>query len=579
MKIKLARTSGFCMGVKKAMDIALDTAHRKGRPIYTHGPLIHNPQTIELLDTKGIRILQKEDGPSPDGTIIIRAHGISPKKSEEIKDNFGELIDATCPRVKKVQNFIRLHAEKGHTIVIVGDREHPEVEGLMGFSCGRGIAITTPEEVDLIPTERPICVVAQTTQDWSLFDRIAQKIKERFTECKVYNTICQSTHRRQADVLMLSKGVDAMIIVGGKNSANTGRLAQLSASTGTPTFHIETEEELNPEVLSSFRTIGITAGASTPNWMIKKVIGELRKIRPAIRRRGLDHLLHFWEFLIKTNLYVALGAAGLSLTNCLIQGIEPDPKFLLIASLYIFSMHLLNRYTDKAAGKFNDPPRAEFYEENEKIFLPLSILGLILSVVIASWIGSVPFAILLTLTLLGTLYNVRIVPSGWLRSFPYRRLKDIPFSKTLSVAFGWGVVTALIPFLQNPAEISSVTVFAFFLTVALVFVRSAQFDILDIQGDRIVGKETLPIMIGEKKTVRLALVLMVLCALLLFFFAFVGLLPDLGYWLIFGVLYCLFYLFLLWKQPPMETLFFEGLVDGNFIFIGIIALVWKLWQP
>jgi 4-hydroxy-3-methylbut-2-enyl diphosphate reductase len=406
MKIKLARTAGFCMGVKKAMDIALDTAHRRKPPIYTFGPLIHNPQTIDLLHTKGIRILQEEDGSSSDGTVIIRAHGISPQRSEEISKGFAQLIDATCPRVKKVQNIIRLHAARGDTVVIVGDKDHPEVDGLLGFSNGKGIVISTAEEIDGLSSDRPICVVAQTTQDESLFDQISRKIDERFPQSKIYNTICEATHKRQSDVLALAKGVDAMIIVGGKKSANTGRLTQLSASTGTPTFHIETEKELDPELLKPFSTIGITAGASTPNWMIKKIIGKVRQIRPDVRKKGLDRLLHLWEFLIKTHLYVALGAAGLSLTNCLIQGIKPNPKFLLVASLYIFSMHLLYRYTDKAAGKFNDPPRAEFYDEREKIFIPMSILGLLLSVLIASLIGALPLLTILLLILLGTLYNV-----------------------------------------------------------------------------------------------------------------------------------------------------------------------------
>lgn len=563
------------MGVRKAMDIAIEAAHRKRTPIYTFGPLIHNPQAMELLNTKGIRIFKEGDVPCRDGTIIIRAHGVSPEKLKEIENLFGEVIDATCPRVKKVQNIIRLHAEKGFRVVIVGDKDHPEVEGLLGFSRGQGMVIASREEIERIPGGLPLCVVAQTTQDEAIFESIARDIQGRFPMARIFNTICQSTHRRQSDILMLSKEVDAMIVVGGKESANTRRLAQLSASTGKPTYHVESEEELDPLEIGRYSTIGITAGASTPNWMIKKVIGKVRRIRPLKRRTGLDRLFRLWELLIKTNIYLALGAGGLSLATCLMQGIRPYPEYMLVASFYVFSMHLINRYTDKGAGKFNDPIRAEFYEKNQGFFVPVSIAGILLSLFLAFKIGPVPFYVLLILTMLGAIYNVRIIPSKWPGILPYRRLRDIPCSKTLSVAFGWGIVTSILPSLKDMANVSWSALISFLITSTVVFVRSAQFDILDIQGDRIAGKETIPILIGEKYTMNLSIFLTLICAISLMIFAYLGLITSIGYWLIGVMAYLQFCLFLYRERPPMETLHFEGLMDGTFILAGITSLLWK----
>ncbi len=245
IEIRLAETAGFCMGVRRAVDMVLDMAQHKGdRRIFTYGPLIHNPQTVELLKRRGIIPVKDIEGIEEGTTVIIRAHGISPQERDTLKGKGVMIIDATCPRVGRVQSIIKKHAAQDYRIIIVGDAEHPEVDGLLGYAGNRGIVVSSLEDVDRMPAMEKVCVVAQTTQSLDEFRAIVEKIRGRVPETVVFDTICDSTEKRQAEIKELACEMDAVFIVGGRNSANTQRLAQISESMGTPTFHIETAGEI-----------------------------------------------------------------------------------------------------------------------------------------------------------------------------------------------------------------------------------------------------------------------------------------------------------------------------------------------
>jgi 4-hydroxy-3-methylbut-2-enyl diphosphate reductase len=277
MEIKLAKTAGFCMGVRRAVDMALYIAKHKGdEEVYTYGPLIHNPQTIELLKERGIRPVEEIELTGR-GTIIIRAHGISPSETQRLREKGIRIIDATCPKVVHVQSIIRRHASENYTILIIGDRDHPEVEGLMGHTFGQGIIIGSLGEVDRLPDLEKVCVVAQTTQSKDEYAEISERIRKRFPGALIFDTICDSTEKRQSEIKKMAGEMDAIIIIGGRNSANTRRLAKISESCGIPTFHIETVEDLKKIDVSGFGKIGISAGASTPNWVIRQIVKEIEK--------------------------------------------------------------------------------------------------------------------------------------------------------------------------------------------------------------------------------------------------------------------------------------------------------------
>ncbi|MCG6535545.1 MAG: 4-hydroxy-3-methylbut-2-enyl diphosphate reductase, partial [Syntrophales bacterium LBB04] len=279
MSVNLAKTAGFCMGVRRAVDLALDIVQRKGEEnVYTCGPLIHNPQTVELLRTRGIIPADNVadiDVSDRRSTIIIRAHGISPGERGKIESKGVKIVDATCPKVAQVQPIIKKHVSMAYNILIIGDRKHPEVNGLLGYAYGNGIVIGSADKVENLPPMNKVCVVAQTTQNIDEFVEIADMIKKRFLDTVIFNTICNSTEKRQAEVKSLAAAMDAIFIVGGKNSANTKRLTKISELQGKPTFHIETAEELEKIPINRYERIGVSAGASTPNWILNFVVDSL----------------------------------------------------------------------------------------------------------------------------------------------------------------------------------------------------------------------------------------------------------------------------------------------------------------
>jgi 4-hydroxy-3-methylbut-2-enyl diphosphate reductase len=350
MGIKLAKSAGFCMGVKRAVDVVLDLARQKGqKTIYTYGPLIHNPQTIGLLKRRGvipIKDLDEIDTLPPGATMVIRAHGISPAERKRIKDKGFKIVDATCPKVGRVQAIIRKHAGAGYRILIAGDREHPEVNGLLGFTGGQGVVLGSPAEVDALPEGGKVCMVAQTTQSLEEYAAICDRVRQRFPEAVICDTICDSTEKRQQEIKQLAAASDAIVIVGGRNSANTQRLAELARLAGRPTFHIETDEELSALDLEPYQRIGVSAGASTPNWIIDRVIDRLTA-RFGKREKLFRYLFKAWVFAVRTDLYSALGAGCLSLAAMLLQGLTVNLLHLLTASLYVLAMHILNRFINR----------------------------------------------------------------------------------------------------------------------------------------------------------------------------------------------------------------------------------------
>lgn len=275
MKIYLAKTAGFCMGVRRAVDKVMQ-AVAAGETVYTLGPLIHNPQEIERLRRMKVQDIESLEGVSG-RHVVVRTHGISPEQRRELRQAGAIIDDATCPRVARVQGIIQQHAQKGYHTVIVGDRGHAEVIGLLGFTMGRGHVVSSEEEVADLPPMEKVCVVSQTTMSRDYYQQLVHIISSRFRgECLIFDTICDTTSQRQEEVKELCRTVQALIVVGGKNSANTGRLAQIASALGVAAFHIETAEELDLAQLQRFERVGVTAGASTPTWLIEQVVDKLR---------------------------------------------------------------------------------------------------------------------------------------------------------------------------------------------------------------------------------------------------------------------------------------------------------------
>ncbi len=275
MEIKVAKSCGFCYGVKRAVGMAMDASKLEGHT-HTLGPIIHNPQVVHMLASEGIEVANTL-ADIKEGNVIIRSHGVGPDSYTEAEERGLSLIDATCPHVKKAQQDAQSVVEDGMTLVILGERNHPEVKSINLWAHNKGIVIETEEEVEILPFVEKMGVVVQTTFSQFRFQCIIEMLEKKAKTIKVFKTICNATEERQSAAVSLAKEVDCMIVIGGKNSGNTRRLAEVSQDVGCPTYHIETSAELDLSWFSNVQSVGVTAGASTPDWIIKEVIDRMNE--------------------------------------------------------------------------------------------------------------------------------------------------------------------------------------------------------------------------------------------------------------------------------------------------------------
>jgi 4-hydroxy-3-methylbut-2-enyl diphosphate reductase len=276
MKIIVAKMAGFCFGVKRAIDIAFHIADEKRKGVYTLGPLIHNPQVVEMLKNKGIFPIEDFKAKKDISALIIRTHGIPLDLSKKISTLGYEIIDATCPFVKKAQHYAKLLKEEGYQVVILGEKNHPEVKGLMSYA--NNDVIIVDGKTPLPKLKKRLGIVVQTTQPVETLKKVISDALEHANEIKVYNTICNSTALRLKETEKMACKVNLMLVVGGKNSANTTQLTRLCKSLLVPTYHIETSSEIKKNWFKGVKNLGITAGASTPEWIIKEVEERIRDI-------------------------------------------------------------------------------------------------------------------------------------------------------------------------------------------------------------------------------------------------------------------------------------------------------------
>jgi 4-hydroxy-3-methylbut-2-enyl diphosphate reductase len=284
-RILIAQSAGFCFGVKRAIAIANETASRAvgdrgwavpdSLPIHSLGPLIHNPQTVEELEKKGVRVVESVDD-IPCGKVIVRSHGITRPDAEALADKGVTIIDATCPFVKKAQEHARSLSRQGYAVTVVGDANHPEVKSIISYIEPGVPILTSLNELQESSGIRKMGIVAQTTQSFENLMQFVSVALKMIQEVRVYNTICNATVLRQKESTAVARKADVMIVLGGYNSANTRRLAEICKESNPRTHHIETAAELPPEALDGVSCVGVTAGASTPEWIIEELVGRIR---------------------------------------------------------------------------------------------------------------------------------------------------------------------------------------------------------------------------------------------------------------------------------------------------------------
>jgi len=284
MKIKIAKHIGFCFGVRRAVNIAQD-ALRGNKKLFCLGSLIHNPQEVKRLSQKGLTIVDSIEDVKKGDTLIIRSHGLLPGLIDQARRRGINLIDATCPFVKKAQNICKMLSEQGFDVVVIGDRHHPEVKALVGFANNKAVVIESFKDLKKFkPKNKRIGILAQTTQSRDNFQELLIALLKKhsnkfiFDEVRIFDTICGDSSARQASAKKISFVCDSMIIIGGKNSANSRRLFNICKENVSKTHHIETADDIKSKWFKNSGCIGVVSGASTPDWIINNVTSKLNKI-------------------------------------------------------------------------------------------------------------------------------------------------------------------------------------------------------------------------------------------------------------------------------------------------------------
>ncbi|MCX7709614.1 MAG: bifunctional 4-hydroxy-3-methylbut-2-enyl diphosphate reductase/30S ribosomal protein S1 [Clostridia bacterium] len=278
MEIIVAKTAGFCFGVNKAVTLAYNLVEKSEDRIYTFGPVIHNDQVVGQLNERGVKIAEKVEDISEDSCVIIRAHGVTPEIYNSIEQKTEKIMDATCPYVKKIHNLVNEKYREGYQIIIVGDKNHPEVIGINGWCNNSAYIVETKEEVEKLPKgieNKPVCVVAQTTLTYEKWQAINEYLKKVFENIIKFDTICNATSQRQNEAGEIAARVDMMLVIGSSHSSNTQKLVDICKKYCPETYKIETSGEIPPVDIKKIKKIGITAGASTPEWIIKEVIEKM----------------------------------------------------------------------------------------------------------------------------------------------------------------------------------------------------------------------------------------------------------------------------------------------------------------
>jgi 4-hydroxy-3-methylbut-2-enyl diphosphate reductase len=552
--VHVAKSAGFCPGVKRAIDKTLELEAAAKKPIYTLGPLIHNRQVTDALAAKNITSINSlSEVENKSATLVIRAHGITPQFRKELEQSGMELCDATCPLVKRAQNIIKKYADQGYDTVIIGDADHAEVIGLLGYAEGRGHVAADATEADGFAPFKKVNIVAQTTQQESVFKQAAQVIAEKAKTSVISNTICQPTRQRQSETMEFAKNADLVIVVGGKHSANTARLAEVCRELSPRTLLIEDESELAGTDLKTPRNIFITAGASTPGWVIEKVFEKVNTTHGKLYYMPQIIAKNIWSFILKSSLYTSAAALCLTYVAMNLQGIPFNHLLLLLALTFVFSLTGLNRVTTKTSSGVNTKLEVVFC-------LLVGTAGL----AAAFALGKGIFTFTLFFWLLGVMYPF----SYYLK---IKKLTAMPGAKDTVTALGWAFVCAFVPAYSQSIVFTNEHYLAVFYVTILVFIRSVLLGIGAANKDVIIGKESFYKAHGLRATrLTVGLIWGAISAALIMLFV-MSWKVRLVSMLLLGNIYTAFMAARCCRRPKPGSAIEETLIDGQFYILVVLA--------
>ncbi len=502
-KLTIAANAGFCPGVKQAIDHVLELSKKTGKTIYTLGPLIHNKEVIKSLEEKNIFSVENaRDIKEENAILVIRAHGIPPELEKQIRALNIQVSDATCPLVKSVHRNIEKYRDMGYHTVILGDKDHAEVIGLKGYAKERGFVISSVEEARALPELEKVNFVSQTTQEEELFLACAEVIRAKSKELIISNTICNPTRMRQKETVEISSKSDLVIVVGGRHSANTNRLYEICSRLAKKAVLIEKPQELDLSLLDNAENIFITAGASTPNWLIE---ASAKKVREKIFPETFK--LKLWNFFLNSGLYTGLAAGFFTMASAgFLKANEMPKKLIFSSAMFVLSLHVLNRAVGKNSQDPDDMKNLifiKFASFSRLMALFFAIVGLILAYMTDFKI----FFLMGIFWLFGLFYTYALS----------KYIQKIPASKDIILALGWTFACAIMPILNlGNGSIKNYyffLIFSFFISL----IRSILLSISQSHNDMLVGKENIYKNIGEKRIYPLLFILTILAGASFYF--------------------------------------------------------------
>ncbi len=501
MSVTVARSSGFCWGVRRAVDLVLAELKRGKGPFRVVGPLVHNPLVLEALSERGVEFCRDPVG-TEGGILFLRTHGTTLEERRELSKNSSvKLKDLTCPRVGRALSAAGSMRAKGFGVLILGDPGHQEVRALRSYAGGDdAFVIQGPGDVGSLPDIPKPFLLSQTTQDSELFARTVEALLVRFPNLKWENTICESTASRQTELRELFPKADCVVVVGGRESANTSRLAAIARERGLPAFQVETAEDLDPHVIGGYRRIVLTAGASTPSWAIRRVLGRLQEIQ-GTRVRAAYRIL---RGLVFPNLHILLTALLLGLAGGSMIGRERWHWLIpsIVSALVLFALHNFNAMLESGLSRVESEERQVFIRRRLRSMAAMSFAALCAAVWLSFGLNAV-FGIVYGLSL--ALYAFYSSPLLGGNKLPPGGLRAIPGSRDILFALGWVVLLCLLPAagdrIGGGTEVPSAGVAVWSIHLLFLFLgRSLMMDLVDLQGDAMVGRDTIPLALGIRNS-------------------------------------------------------------------------------
>ncbi|MBI4975915.1 MAG: 4-hydroxy-3-methylbut-2-enyl diphosphate reductase [Spirochaetes bacterium] len=570
MKIEIGSYAGFCRGVRHAVDRSFQIARSSHIPVVTDGELIHNPQTLALLSAHGIQPLTADET-LKDKTVIVRAHGVTPARLAELKSNAGTVINLTCRDVAKVQAIIKKHSAAGAAVIIFGKPDHPEVIGLTGFAQ-QAYVVQRAADVDALPPLGNVLLVSQTTMEQEQFALVATRVRERFAGAEVVNTICAATEERQKEVKEMAARNDAIIVVGGSKSSNTKRLVEIAAAH-VDAFAVETVADALAIDISQYTRIGITAGASTPDWLIEEVAA-------AVREKALNPVMRLGElavrFAVYSNLFVAAGVLLLSFAVADISGMRYPLIFSLIGVLYYFSMSVLNNYTNRHTLRLHDRRRYDFVYRFRILFTLVFVAAIAATLIAARAINRDIFMLTMFSLTLGIAYNMSFLPIPEKSRLLFFRLRGIPAFKSFVISVAVMVLLNGLPALVDTGRVFAHRWDFFFsclFVLTLILTRQTLLEFKTAQTDRISGGGGLVTLFGRKPLLVILFALQAAGIIAFIIGCSAGIMPYRKLLYLVPLICNIVLIALASNVTLLRTRFgYEFLIDSNLFIAGLIGL-------